>query len=131
MSDHQRIKVDLFRNVMEARKYHPGEVIFYQGEMGEEMYALKKGTVELRIDGKLLDVMEENEIFGEMALVDHMPRSATAVAVNEVEVIPIDSHRFLFMVQQTPNFALTMLRLVTSRLRRRNTMVPWGAPKQG
>jgi CRP-like cAMP-binding protein len=131
MSNLPRIKLDIFRNVMEARKYQPGEVIFYQGEVGEEMFAIKKGKVELRFDNRLLDTLEENEVFGEMALVDRLTRSATAVAVDEVEVIAIDEHRFLFMVQQTPNFALTMLKVMALRLRRRETLAPWGKSDSG
>ncbi len=126
MSNLPRVKLEIFRHVMEARKFRPGEVIFYQGEIGEEMFAIKKGRVELRVDNRLLDTLEENEVFGEMALVDRLTRSATAVAVDEVEVIAIDEHRFLFMVQQTPNFALTMLKVMALRLRRRETLAPWG-----
>ena len=66
----------------------------------------------------VLDTLEECEVFGEMALVDKMPRSATAVAVTEVEIVPIDERKFNFMVQQTPNFAITIVRMMALRLRR-------------
>jgi CRP-like cAMP-binding protein len=55
-----------------------------------------------------------------MALVDGGPRSATVRATTTTEVIPVDERRFLFMVQETPFFAIRVMRLMTARLRTMN-----------
>ncbi|HEU5100134.1 MAG TPA: Crp/Fnr family transcriptional regulator [Roseiflexaceae bacterium] len=58
-------------------------------------------------------------IVGEMALIDDRPRSATAVAATDCRLVPIDERRFTFLVQQTPMFALAVMRVMAERLRRR------------
>jgi CRP-like cAMP-binding protein len=55
-----------------------------------------------------------------MALIEREPRTPTAVARTECEVVPIDERRFRFLVQQTPMFALEVLRVMSSRLRKAN-----------
>jgi CRP/FNR family cyclic AMP-dependent transcriptional regulator len=113
----QRIKVGLFKSASDFRTYKAGETIFTEGSPGEEMFVVRKGTVSLKINGQLIVTAEEDETFGEMALIDGRARSATAEAVTDCEVVPIDSRRFLFLVHQTPNFALIMLRVLANRLR--------------
>jgi CRP-like cAMP-binding protein len=61
--------------------------------------------------------LSTNEIFGEMALIDDAPRSATAVAKTDVELVPISEKQFLFLVSQTPFFALKVMRVLARRLR--------------
>jgi CRP-like cAMP-binding protein len=58
-----------------------------------------------------------DSIFGEMALIDSEPRSATAVAITDVELVPISEKQFLFLVGQTPYFALKVMRTLAQRLR--------------
>jgi CRP/FNR family transcriptional regulator, cyclic AMP receptor protein len=58
-----------------------------------------------------------DDIFGEMALIDSEPRSATAVAITDVELVPITEKQFLFLVGQTPYFALKVMRTLAQRLR--------------
>jgi CRP-like cAMP-binding protein len=61
-----------------------------------------------------------NSIFGEMALIDDAPRSATAIAITDVELVPIAEKQFLFLVSQTPFFALKVMRVLAGRLRATN-----------
>jgi CRP/FNR family cyclic AMP-dependent transcriptional regulator len=112
-----RIKVGIFKSANDFRTFKAGETIFSEGDPGEEMFVVRKGTVSLKINGQLIVTAEEDETFGEMALIDGRTRSATAEAVTDCEVVPIDSRRFLFLVHQTPNFALIMLRVLANRLR--------------
>jgi CRP/FNR family transcriptional regulator, cyclic AMP receptor protein len=74
--------------------------------------------VELRVRGKPVEVVAGDGFFGEMALVDQAPRSATAVAKTDCVVIPISEKHFLFMIEETPFFALIVMRTLTKRLRR-------------
>src|SRR5262249_41849162 len=59
-------------------------------------------------------------IFGGMALIDSEPRSATAVAITDVELVPVSEKQFLFLVTQTPYFALRVMRILAQRLRMTN-----------
>ena len=56
-------------------------------------------------------------MFGELALIDDSPRSATAVAASAVELVPVGSKQFLFLVSETPHFALNVMRVPARRLR--------------
>ena len=64
--------------------------------------------------------LSADSIFGEMALIDNEPRSATAVAITDVELVPISEKQFLFLVSQTPYFALKVMRILAQRLRKTN-----------
>ena len=57
---------------------------------------------------------------GEMALIDHSPRSATAVARTDVTLVPVGEKQFLFLVSRTPHFALNVMRTLAQRLRTTN-----------
>lgn len=61
-----------------TRSYKAGDVIFREGEPAQELYIVKSGRVEVRLGNRVLDTLPELSIFGEMALVDHSPRSATS-----------------------------------------------------
>jgi CRP/FNR family transcriptional regulator, cyclic AMP receptor protein len=82
------------------------------------MYVVKSGEVELKVRDKSVEIVGTDGFFGEMALVDQAPRSATAVAKTDCVVVPISEKHFLFMVEETPFFALAVLRTLTARLRR-------------
>ena len=69
-----------------------------------------------------MSVLDADGIFGEMALIDDSPRSATAVALTDVTLAPIKENQFLFLVQNTPFFALSVMRVLARRLRRQNKL---------
>ena len=91
--------------------------IFEEGAQGDCMYVLLEGEVTISINGTDIWQLRAGEIFGEMALIDHRPRSATATARTSVRVARIDDARFMFMVQQTPFFSLHVMRVMANRLR--------------
>jgi len=102
------------------RSFRAGEVIFAEGDPAQELYVIQRGQVEIRKDGRLLDTLTEKTIFGEMALIDHAPRAATAVAATDVVLVPVGEKQFLFLVSQTPYFALNVMRVLARRLRSAN-----------
>ncbi len=67
----------------------PGETIFKEGETAKELYVIQSGQVEIQLGNRLLATLEANDIFGEMALLDSAPRSATAIAKTDVALVPI------------------------------------------
>ena len=95
-----------------------GDYLFQEGDLGTEMYIVTAGRVELRADGELLESLEPGGVFGEMALVDDQPRSASAVAATDCELVPIDEKRFEFLLGRMPFFALEVMRVMARRLRR-------------
>jgi CRP-like cAMP-binding protein len=103
--------------------FKAGDVIFKEGEPAETLYVVKSGQVEIRLGNRLLDTLPELSIFGEMALIDHSPRSATAVAATDTTLVPVDEKQFLFLVTRTPHFALNLMRVLAQRLRTTNTVV--------
>ena len=106
-----------------VRAYKAGEVIFRQGDKAEELYVIQSGKVEIRLGNRLLDTLAEHSIFGEMALIDTAPRSATAIAVTDVKIVPVGEKQFLFMVSRTPHFALNVMRALARRLRATNNVL--------
>ena len=114
------VKLDMFANEANPRVCPAGEVIFQAYEMGAEMYVVIEGTVELTIDSTVLETLGPGEPFGEMALIDQSPRVATATAKTECTLAVIPEKRFLFLVQQTPYFALQIMKVMADRLRAMN-----------
>ncbi len=94
--------------------------IFEEGDQGGCMYIVKEGVVDLMYKGKLLATIEKGGIFGEMALIDFLPRSATAVAKSDCVLVPVDEKHFSRLVQETPAFALQVMRVLVQRLRLMN-----------
>jgi CRP/FNR family cyclic AMP-dependent transcriptional regulator len=105
------------------RSFKAGEIIFRHGDPAEELYIVKSGKVEIRLGNRLLDTLPELSIFGEMALIDHSPRSATVVAATDATIVPVDEKQFLFLVSRTPHFALNVMRVLAQRLRTNNSVV--------
>jgi CRP/FNR family transcriptional regulator, cyclic AMP receptor protein len=105
------------------RAYKAGEVIFREGDPAEELFVVKSGVVEIHLGNHLLDTLPERSIFGEMALIDHGPRSATAVAATDAVLVPVAEKQFLLMVSRTPYFALNVMRVLVTRLRTSNTVI--------
>lgn len=81
------------------------------------MYIVRSGTVEISIGNQLVETVQANGMFGEMALVDGAPRSATARARKACELAPIDRKQFILMVDEAPHFALNVMRVMADRLR--------------
>jgi CRP/FNR family transcriptional regulator, cyclic AMP receptor protein len=103
----------------ELKKYPAGQVIFTEGEQGEHMYGILSGEVDLSVDGKVVETIHTGDVFGEGALVTpERTRSSTAIAKTDCELAFINRQGFLFAVQETPVFALQVMRSYSERLRR-------------
>lgn len=111
--------LQLFRNEEQVESYQAGQTIFTVGDPGQVMYVVKAGEVEIVVKGKAIERLEPGAVFGELALIDQSPRSATAIARSACQVVPINERRFIFLVQETPFFALHIMRIMAERLRQR------------
>jgi CRP/FNR family transcriptional regulator, cyclic AMP receptor protein len=107
-------------NGIATRSAKAGEIIFKEGDEANQLFAIKSGEVAIQLGNRTLAELPANSIFGEMALIDDAPRSATAVAKTDVELVAISEKQFLFLVSQTPFFALKVMRVLARRLRATN-----------
>jgi CRP-like cAMP-binding protein len=109
--------VGLFRNAQEIVKVAAGDIVFKEGDVGDEMYGIVEGGIELRTSSKVIATLGPDDVFGEMAVVDSSPRMATATATTDSVLAVIDRHRFLFLVHETPMFALQVMSTMAKRFR--------------
>jgi CRP-like cAMP-binding protein len=100
-----------------VREFKSGEVIFGEGDPAGEFFVVQSGEVEIRRGNRHLETLLQYGIFGEMALIDASPRSATAVATTDVKLVAVGERQFLFLIGNTPNFALNVMRIMARRLR--------------
>ena len=106
-------------------KFTEGSVIFREGDLGSEMYIIQKGHVRisLHIGGKEREmaVLEKGDFFGEIALLNQSPvRSATAAAVDEVEVLRLRTSDLDLLLRRKPDIAIRMMMKLSERLRETN-----------
>src|SRR5690348_5272510 len=110
--------LNLFQYVKDYKTIPAGELIFSENDTGHEMYVIIEGDVDVSFNGRFMECVGPGSLVGEMALIDHKTRSATATAKTDCKVVPIDERRFTFMVQETPHFALEVMKIMADRLRR-------------
>ncbi len=107
---------------MSLKKYlQKGEVIFHEGNPSDYAYIVQSGSIEIierTSEGqKVLGVLGKNEIFGEMGLIDGLPRSATARAREDSLVYVLTPRTFESLVQANPEALLPIMKILTNRLR--------------
>lgn len=117
------VKIEMFQNSRDAEPAALGQVLFREGDPGDVMYVLVDAEVTLSIAGREIERLDAGSVFGEMALIDAAPRSATATVSKAGHLVRIDARRFQFLVGQTPHFALQVMRVMTERLRRMNERI--------
>jgi CRP-like cAMP-binding protein len=118
-----RLAQDLHR-----RSYLAGETIFNQGEEGNAVYVVEMGRVRIYVqteEGQEISVVfyGRGEMFGEMALVDRRPRSATAVAMEDTVVLAMGSRQFYRHLQENYQVALNLMQLLSRRIRETTALV--------
>ncbi len=107
-------------NNIETQFFKAGATIFREGDRAQELFVIKSGEVRIQIGNTTVSELSADHVFGEMALIDSEPRSASATAVTDVELVPVSEKQFLFLVSQTPYFALKVMRVLAQRLRTTN-----------
>jgi len=115
----------VFVNAKEKWNVLSGEVVFREGDVGEAMYGIIEGQIQLQTNDRVIATLGADNVFGEMALVDKSPRMATAVATSDSQLAVIDKHMFLFLVHETPTFALSVMSEMAARLRAYATGDPY------
>lgn len=111
---------NLFRNEEKLTDVEPGGVVIAQGEPHDHVHVILEGSAEIDVNGRVVEELGEGGIFGEMALIDATPSSATVRAKTPLKIASINERRFLFLVQQHPTFAIELMKVLAARLRHMN-----------
>ena len=114
------MKLDIEAFARFIRTFQPGEIIFSEFEPGENFYLIQSGRVQLvKNAGKYertLDVLEPPDMFGEMAILENSPRSATAVALDEVKAVELNAKNFEILMLGNPAIAFKLLCIFAKRI---------------
>jgi len=109
-------------------QFETGDVIFAEGDLGLTMYVIETGEVEIRKsfgkDERVLAVLGKGDFFGEMCMLeDDVPRSATAVALNDVDAVAIDRSAFTYILKNNPEITIRIMRKLVRRLRQTTNLL--------
>lgn len=115
-------------DVIDYEKLDTGQVLFQTGEPGDALYIVRSGEIELYIKDTagqkiVLNVVRPSEMFGELSLLDSGPRSATAIALSETELLVLDRDDLLLLFQKKPDAALHMLAAMSSMTRKADQLL--------
>ncbi len=113
----------LFRSEENVVTVRAGDALFHKGDSAKCMYVVLSGALKVGDGNKIFEELSPGGMVGEMALIDHATRAATVTAVTDSTLAAIDEKRFLFLTQQTPSFALNVMRILSQRLRSMDKMV--------
>lgn len=110
------------------RRFSAGQIIFHHGDPGGLLYIISKGKIKITystLDGQeaLLAILGANDFFGELALLDEAPRSATAEALETTETLTLHREDFIGFIRNNPDFSLHVLQTLTQRIRNLNNQI--------
>jgi CRP/FNR family transcriptional regulator, cyclic AMP receptor protein len=111
-------KVPQLYGASEIVRLRSGDFLFREGDEGDALYIVKSGSVRIISGSTVYETVSSGGVVGEMALVDQeRPRSASVIAATPAELIRLDKSKFLSLVANAPDFALTVMAVMTRRLR--------------
>ena len=110
------------------RQFQKDAVIFFENEPGDTLYVVATGRVRVSIlgdDGRevILSVLGPGDFFGEMALLDNDPRSATTIAAEDTELLCLSRPDFEKVLSESPTMMMALIKVLTTRLRHANQQI--------
>ncbi len=122
------MKIDKSTFEQHVRFFDQGAVIFRENDEGTDMYIIIQGVVEIRkstgsSSSKVLSTLQKGDMFGEMAIIEKQPRSASAVAVQPTRVLVLNEKLYDNMIGTNPDFARKMNRVLSERIRRADAII--------
>jgi CRP/FNR family cyclic AMP-dependent transcriptional regulator len=114
--------------VIDAIKLNTGETLFNTGDPGESLFVVRSGSIEIYIKDTagqkiVLTIAEEGNLFGELSLLDSGPRTATAIALTDSELLVLDRDDLLLLFQKRPDAALNMLAAMSTMTRKADELL--------
>ena len=122
------MKIDKSTFEQQVRFFTQGAVIFKENDEGAEMFIIIQGLVEIRkstgsSSSKILTTLQKGDMFGEMAIIEKQPRSATAVAIQPTRVLVLNEKLYEKMIVSNPDFARKMNKVLSERIRRADAII--------
>ena len=108
--------IHLFDNAEEAIAIEAGTTLFAENSFADLLYVLIAGEVTIVREDCEIATVGAGGLIGEMAIVENRPHYASAIAKTDCKLVPVDRHRFRFLIEQTPNFAFSVLEIMAERL---------------
>lgn len=131
------VAVEFFKSAGKIEKFAAGKSIFVENEgtasafaEGSRMYLLLNGDVTLSVKKKVIGLVHKGEVFGEMASITQLPRTATAVARSPCSVISLTEKQFQAGLAKSPGFAIMLMAIIINRLRETSARAIAGAAPQ-
>jgi CRP-like cAMP-binding protein len=107
----------LFRHDAHFTELEPGQVLYREGDPGDLLYVFVEGEAQISMGGVAIEELGPGSFVGEMAVIDGSPRYATVTAKTHCRLAKIDERRFVFLLDETPGFAITVIRAIAQRLK--------------
>src|ERR1017187_2115054 len=121
-----RIELQALRLIAQERQFAAGQEVFHEGAPGDGVYFVKAGLVEISagtgVARRVFSQLGPGEIFGEMAIIEHRPRSASASAGPDTEVYFLPRGEMLAFIERSPGLAFALLQQISHRLREFNQL---------
>lgn len=113
--------INLFKHSKDVIDLAPGVALFREGDSSDDtMFVVLEGAVEVVHNDHVVETVEAGGMIGELALIDTVPRSASAIAATPCRLARVGKREFMFLVQEHPTFALQVMTVMAERLRRAN-----------
>jgi len=115
----------LVAHMLEEEKYYSGDMIFEKNDQGDYMYFIVEGQIGVSLykdnnASNFVATLGAGECFGEMNLLDELPRSASAIVVEDARVLKLSKPRLRGLIMSYPELALGMLKALSLKLRKTN-----------
>ena len=122
--------MEVISKIIFINTYAKGEVVFQEGEKGDSLYIILKGQVKVCLydeDGReyILAAIGKDGFFGELALIDELPRSANAITLENSELLIIRRHDFTRLLMENPMITIAILKVLSRRLREADERIKW------
>ncbi len=109
--------VEIFQRQPDLRCLKAGEAIYHEGDVADYMYGIIEGEIEMVKQGKVYETLKAGQVFGVGGILGVGPRQSDAIAKTDCKLAHLEQKHFLFAVQETPMFAVEVMRNYSIRLR--------------
>ncbi|PAX60474.1 Crp/Fnr family transcriptional regulator [Brunnivagina elsteri] len=110
-------------SVMDELTFPNNHAMFRQGEEGRSLYVVISGRIKIHVADRQLAVFSKGESFGEMAIFDTQPRSATATTLEPCECLELTQEQLYDAIEETPEISLNIIRTLSRRIRNLNQLI--------
>ncbi|MDA8277606.1 MAG: cyclic nucleotide-binding domain-containing protein [Actinomycetota bacterium] len=111
-------ELQLLERACDEASAKAGTIICEEGHFGRDFYMITSGSAKVSKGGNEVARLEASDHFGELALLDHQPRSATVTAVTDVELLVLPAREFTSVLEEIPTMAIRLLATMAAQLRR-------------